>query len=131
MHYENGWWFQYGYCKNDHIQTSDAKMFNRVTSSFCADIVVLVCVKSPREYQCVVLPVEVAEKAAQINLNYAYRTKKRDGSEKKPSVVWTAFYIPKTTPEKREQMEREQKLIKPYIEKWDFAEGATSTTRNC
>jgi hypothetical protein len=118
--YENGWWFHYGYCKEEHIHNSKAAMFNRSSGTFRANIVVLVCVKSPKEYQCIVLPIDIAEAAAQINLEYAYRTKKQDGTNKKPSMVWTAFYIPKTTPEKHEQMKREQDLLQPYIEKWDF-----------
>ena len=43
-------------------------MFNRIASFYKADFVVLVAVKSPKEYSCVVLPVETAETAAQINL---------------------------------------------------------------
>jgi hypothetical protein len=74
--YENGWWFHYGYCKPEHISNHKEPVFNRSLGSFRADVVVLVCVKSPHEYQCIVLPVGMAEEAAQFNLNYAYRTKR-------------------------------------------------------
>ncbi len=118
--YENGWWFQYGYCKHEHITNPKEPVFNRVVGSFRADVVVLVCVKAPNCYQCIVLPVEKAEEAAQINLNYAYRTKKRDGSGKKPGVIWMAFYVPKTSDEKKRQMEKEVSLLDAYRGKWDF-----------
>src|ERR1035438_5863121 len=49
---EGGWWFQYGYCKDEHIQNENERMFNRVGNSFLADIVVLVCFKSPKDYRC-------------------------------------------------------------------------------
>ena len=118
---ENGWWFQYGYCMPEHILDKSRYMFNRVDNSFHADVIVLVCVKSPRVYKCIVLPVKTAEDAAEINLNYAYRTKKKDGSDKKPSVVWASFYIPeKTSDEKKEAMKRERDLIEAYEDKWDF-----------
>ena len=118
--HENGWWFHYGFCKPEHITNPREPIFNRSIGSFRADVVVLVCVKSPHEYQCIVLPIEKAEEAAQINLNYAYRTKKKDGSGKKPGVVWMAFYVPKTSDEKKREMEREIELLKGYREKWDF-----------
>jgi hypothetical protein len=117
---ENGWWYQYGYCEREHISSERERMFNRVGNSFHADVVVLVCVRSPREYKCIVLPVDKAEEAAQINLEYAYRTPKKDGSEKKPSVVWMAFHVPKTTDRKRDAMQREIDLLRGYIDKWDF-----------
>lgn len=119
--FENGWWFHYGYCKEEHIHSKDERMFNRVGNSFRADVVVLVCVKSPKDYRCLVLPVNVAEDATQLNLDYAYRTKKRDGSDKKPSVVWMAFYVPeRTTEEKKRAIQREIDLIKGFEDKWDF-----------
>lgn len=119
--YENGWWFHYGYSKPEHIANKNEPMFNRSRGSFRADVVALVCVKSPHEYQCIVLPVEKAEQAAQINLDYAYRTKKKDGTAKRPSVVWTSFYVPeRTSDEKKQEIRREQELIRPFQDRWDF-----------
>jgi len=126
---EGGWWYQYGYCKTEHIQHKEERMFNRVGSSFRADIVVLVCIKSLKDYHCIVLPADKAEEAAQINLDYAYRTKKADGSEKKPSVVWTAFYLPNAkSVGKREQMKKEQDLLEPFKDKWDFENYVPAST---
>jgi hypothetical protein len=35
--------------------------------------------------------------------------------------VWTAFYVPtKTSAERKAEMKREQDMIAPYENKWDF-----------
>lgn len=117
----DGWWFGYGYCTEQMIKDRSLPMFNRSNSFYLAQIVVLVCVKSPNEYHCAVLPVEAAEKAAQMNLDYAYRTLKADGSIKKPNKVWVCYnYIPPKTrdPKKRELMEREMAFIRPFFDNW-------------
>jgi hypothetical protein len=69
-----------------------------------------------------VLPVETAEEAAQMNLDYAYRPKKRDGSTRKPSKVWVALrYVPNTKDTaKKALMKAEQDFIEPFIDKWEF-----------
>jgi hypothetical protein len=120
--YLNGWWFSYGYCSEDIIKDRSLRMFNRATAFYRAEIVVLVCVKAPMEYHCLVLPVERAEEAAQMNLDYAYRTKKRDGSTKKPNKVWVGLrYVPNTKDAvKKASMEAEREFIEPFIDKWDF-----------
>ena len=119
--YENaGWWFHYGYCNDKHIQNSTQRMFNVAGSSFRADVVALVCIRTPSDYQSIVVPVETAEKAAQINLNYAYRTKKKDDSKEKPGIVWMSFYLPeKSDPQKIELMKQEQELLKPFRDRED------------
>jgi hypothetical protein len=118
---ESGWWVSYGFCDRDIID-GKKQMFNHSRSAFYkAQIVVLVSVKSPTEYSCVVLPVREAEKAAQLNLDYAYRTPKKDGSPKKPGMVWVDLdYIRPAKPEIRRLLEAEQGLLKPYRNKWDL-----------
>jgi hypothetical protein len=61
---------------------------NRRTSFYKANVVVLVAVRSPKEYFCVILPVAEAERAAQLNLDRDYRTLTRGGQRKKPHKVW-------------------------------------------
>jgi hypothetical protein len=119
--YANGWWFSYGYCNEEIIKNSKLHMFNRKSSFYRADVVVLVCVKRPMEYRCLVFPIKEAEEAAQINLDYGYRTRKSDGSTKKPNKVWVGYhYVPKQTrePEKKARMESEQKFIEPFFDNW-------------
>jgi hypothetical protein len=117
----DGTWFGYGYC-TDAIIAKKEPMFNKSASSFYkAQIVVLVSVKTPKEYSCVVLPVEIAEEAAQINLEYAFRTPKKDGSRRKPGRVWCEFYIPPKMDDKRKaRLKEEQDLLRPYLDNWDI-----------
>jgi hypothetical protein len=78
---EEPWWVQYGFC-TDEIIDGKAPMFNRAFSFYEADAVILVAVRSPKDYRCVVLPVEAAEEAAQKNLDREYRTLTRKGPGK-------------------------------------------------
>jgi len=119
---ESGWWVSYGFCDRDIID-GKKQMFNHCRSAFYkAQIVALVSVRSPTQYSCVVLPVKEAEKAAQLNLDYGFRTPKRDGSRKKPGKVWVSLdYIPKTRDAgRRRLLEAEQELLKPYRDNWDL-----------
>jgi len=110
----HGWWFQYGYCHEEHIYNPDAKMFNRAKGPFKANVVAMVCVRSPYEYKCILLPVEEVEDAARINLNYAYRTKKKDDTDKKPNKVWFSEFISERSKYK-EQMKEEWKMLEPFL----------------
>lgn len=117
---EHGWWFGYGFCTEGHIRDCAAAFFNRHSNAFRADIVVLVCVRSPKDYQCVVLPLSVAEEAVQLNLGL-FRVKKPDGTDHKPGKVWFSFYpIKARTTARQEVLDREQDLLRPYRDKWDF-----------
>jgi hypothetical protein len=70
------WWIGYGHCTQQIIDRKEP-MFNRRKGHFYkADIVVLVAVRSPTEYQCFVLPVDVAEKAVQLHLDAGFRDRK-------------------------------------------------------
>lgn len=85
---EGRWWVGYGYCTEQIILASNEPilnpMFNRRKSFYNADIVILVAVRSPKKYSCVVLPISVAEQAAQMHLDSGFRKLKRDGQPKKP-----------------------------------------------
>jgi hypothetical protein len=112
----SGWWFQYGYCNEDHITDSTAEMFNRKKSPLKADYVAMVCVRSPSEYQYLLMPTDIAEKGAQINLNFGYRPKKQNGEPHKPGKVWVAFNLRKSKTEIiRDGLRREQELLRPYL----------------
>lgn len=82
------YWVSYGYCTRPIIDKCEP-MFNRVSGFYKASHVVLVSVCSPNQYSCIVLPIDVAEAAAQLNLDRDYRSLTRDGKkEKKPNKVW-------------------------------------------
>jgi hypothetical protein len=121
------YWFGYGHC-TDAIIAGDEKLFNRKSSSFYeAEIVVLVCVKSPKEYECLVLPVEIAEKAVQINLDSYFRVSKRNGDSHKPGKVWVSLdWIRKSKDASRKALyDAEQELLKPYRNNWDCLENGS------
>lgn len=63
---KGAWWIGYGYFTEEFIRGS-RRLFNRVESFYKADLVVLVAVRSPREYSCVVMPIEKAEQAADLH----------------------------------------------------------------
>lgn len=118
----NGWWFQYGFCKQEHIADPNVPMFNRVPGSFRANIVALVCFRSPHEYQFIFLPVELAEEAAQLNLKYAFRGPRvnshpnMEGVPLKPGIVYFTLYPTKArTPERQKGIDEEQKMLRPLL----------------
>ena len=118
---DNGWWFQYGFCKDEHITDRGAKLFNHSAGSFRANIVALVCFRSPYEYQCIYIPVELAEKAAQLNLNYAFRGKRvnrspgKPDTPLKPGIVYFTFFPKKARREERQMgINQEQKMLRPF-----------------
>ena len=130
------WWVQYGYCTDENIQRKEP-MFNRRQSFYKADVVVLVAVRSPSEYRCVVLPVGEAEKAAQFNLERRFRSLKKNGGKKKPGKVWTyldpAPREDKQSAESRRQLEAERAIIQKYVGAWkkleEFAKGLQNRRR--
>jgi hypothetical protein len=78
------WWVGYGYCTDQILADKKEPMFNRRKSFYTAQVVILVAVRSPKEYSCIVLPVDAAEKAAQLHLDLTYRTPTRAGQPRKP-----------------------------------------------
>jgi hypothetical protein len=118
---ENGWWISYGYCDESIISNREKRMFNKSSSFYVARVVVLVSVKSPTAYSCVVLPVKSAEEAAQINLDREYRTPTKHGNPKKPGPVWVSLdYIPRTDASRTESFEKEKKILDEYRNKWEI-----------
>ncbi len=122
---DHGWWFGYGHC-NDATIAGQEGMFNRSQSDgfYKAEIVVLACVKLPKEYSCLILPVLIAERAAQINLDRAFRSLRiKDGKPKKPGKVWVYLDGPPNArdPKRNALHEAERALLTPYRDNWDLA----------
>jgi len=121
---DDDFWFGYGHCNQANIDRTEP-MFNRSKLGFYrAQYVVLVSVKSPKEYSCVVLPLNMAEKAAQINLDRGYRTPRmKDGRPKKTGKVWVSLdWIPNSKdPNRKALNETEVELLRPYRDNWDLA----------
>lgn len=118
------WWVGYGYC-TDEVIARQQPMFNRHDSDrsfYRADIVVLVAVRSPTDYRCIVMPTTTAEKAAQLNLDRGYRTRTRDGQKKKPGKVWVHLEAPprehERPPDIRELGQKERAIIGKHLDAW-------------
>jgi hypothetical protein len=109
----SSWWVNYGFGYQEVIDRQTT-MYNSVESFYRAQVVILVSVKSARDYRCVIMPVEEAEKAAQTNLDHSFRNPKRDGSKKKPGKVWTYLeYDPKVRDQSRLPiLKAEREIIK-------------------
>jgi hypothetical protein len=125
---EDGFWFGYGHA-TEGIVAGIEPAFNRKSTKFYkAEIVVLVCVKSPSVYQCLILSIEVAERAAQINMDHGLRTAKSDGSPKKPGKIFVCLdFVPKVKdPERQALIEEEVELLKPYRDNWNLPEKRSS-----
>jgi hypothetical protein len=120
---EDGWWFGYGHC-TDAVIARKSRMFNRSNNFYKAEIVVLLCVKSPREYTMLVLPVAVAEEAAQVNLDGYFRRPKKDGGVHKPGRMYIAIDHPpqKSDSVTKEFYEKERSLLQPYRDNWEWLE---------
>jgi hypothetical protein len=115
------WWVNYGYAQQETIDGSK-KMYNSVESFYRAQVVVLVSVKSAREYRCVMLPVDEAEKAAQLSIDHSFRSLKKDGSKHKPGKVWAYLeYNPKVRDETRVPiLKAERDIISKYLDNWEI-----------
>jgi hypothetical protein len=87
---EDRWRVGYGYC-TEQIIAGNEPVFNSKKSFYTANMVVLVAVRSPKVYSCVVLPADVAEQAAQLHLDSGYRKLTRGGQPKKPHT--TSIYL--------------------------------------
>ena len=119
----------YGVCSEEIIQDRTLTMFNRHSSFYKADIVVLVAVNSPREYSCVVFPVEDAERAAQLNLDREFRTLTQKGTPHKPHKVWAFLDHRPTTkdPSRQPLLDKEAELLGRYKDNWAILDSVSST----
>jgi hypothetical protein len=115
------WWVGYGYCTQQIIDRKEP-MFNRRNSNFYkADIVVLVAVRSLTEYLCFVLPVAVAEQAAQLHLDSGYRRPKRSGQPRKPHKMKVVLEPPPRAKASDARWAKERELISCYQDEQGWA----------
>ena len=113
------WWIQYGHCDAETIN-KQAEIFNRKNSFYTAQYVALIAVQSPSQYRCFVLPIEKAEKAAQLNLDRYYRKpRKRDGGVRKPGKVWVT--VEKSERERHDLLlDKERKILQEGEDAWNL-----------
>ena len=82
--------------------------------------IILVCVKSPQEYRCLVLPLTIAERAAQLNLEHSFRLPRANQAKKKPGKMWVSPDYPAVSrnPNKIPLIGQEIALVLPYKNAW-------------
>ena len=124
--YSDNFWFGYGYATEAMIAGTEPAFNRRSNKFYKAEVVVLVSVKSPSEYHCLVLPVEVAENAVEINLRHSLRTPRLDGAPKKPAPIWVSLDFPtkprNADPQREAFIEEEVRLLLPYRDNWNLPE---------
>jgi hypothetical protein len=92
---KDAWWVNYGFCTQKNIDDRSQPMFNRRDSFYEATHVALVAVRMPTLYTCIILPVDEAERAAQMNLDRYYRKLSLSGQPRKPHKVWVGLEPPR------------------------------------
>lgn len=113
------WSVQYGYCDEEVVEKRQ-KAFNRKSDfALMADIIVLVAVNSPSEYRAIVLPIEVAERAAQLNLDGYYRQPKSSGGKRQPGKLWTDLEAALNPRKVKPIKDAERSLLKEHEGAWD------------
>lgn len=110
------WWVGYGNCTKPIIDRCNGEtMFNQRSSFYKATHVVLVAVRSPKEYSCIVLPADEAEKAAQLNLDRAFRKLNRHGQPMASGKVFVELEPrPNAQPHTIEGCEKERAILANY-----------------
>jgi hypothetical protein len=115
------WWVGYGSCTPEIIDDRNLPMFNRHNSFYRAHLVVLVAVRSPSEYSCVVLPEVIAEQAAQMALDRDYRVPTNKGQPKQPHKVWIQLSPRPRRSKRYGQWKVERKLLTRYRDERGWA----------
>lgn len=112
---------QYGYCTKETV-AGTIPMFNgKSEAALRADVIVLMGVYSPRRYTAVVLPVDRAEAAAQMNISLYYRATKKDGTARVENKVYVEL---EGTPRPRvpvpAEKVKERELLLAHLDAWDL-----------
>jgi hypothetical protein len=115
------WWIQYGHCDAKTINR-ETPVFNRRDSFYTAQYVALIAIKSPSKYRCFILPVEMAEKAAQTNLDRYYRKPRvRDGGVRKPGKIWVTVEESERDRRRDPLLDEERKILREAEDAWSLA----------
>lgn len=113
------WWVQYGYC-DEEIIARRCSAFNRKSDfALKADIIVLLAVNSPSTYRAIVLPIDVAEQAAQLNMDGYYRQDKPTGGQRKPGKLWTDLEAALKPRKHKPIKDQERALLMKHEDAWE------------
>lgn len=118
------WWVQLGYCDADTIDHRTPLFNGKSDFALKADVIVLVAVKSPSEYRAVVLPIDEAERAAQLNMDGYYRQPKPGGGKRQPGKIWCHLEAAANPRKDKPLKDQEQALLRKYEGAWDAMSSA-------
>lgn len=113
-------WIRYGYCDDGRISDGSLPIFNRREGFYRSEFVVVVAVRSPSKYTCIVLPVADAERAAQLNLDRGYRTPKLNGEPKKPGKIWVHLEPSDRSRTESPILKNERKILSEFRDIWQI-----------
>jgi hypothetical protein len=120
---QRNWSFHYGHCDQAMIDKKKTVYNSRESGFYRADLVVLVAVVDPRIYSFLALPVDVAERAAQLNLDREYRRNSRKGTPKEPHKMYV-FMNPRPREKSDTRLDAERALLQPYQDNWTALEAS-------
>ena len=114
---KGNWRIGYGHCSQAQLDGT-VNHFNNGAGAYRADWVVLVAVHSLVRYRCIVLPIDLAEKAVSLNIAWHYGTPKKSGLPKKPGKLWTYLYRTPGAYAAMPAFREEQSLLKDHADVW-------------
>lgn len=117
------WTVQYGYCTEEIVSGTKSMFNSKDEFALKADVIILIGVDSPSHYKSVVLPVKIAEKAAQINISGYYRQLKDNGEARKPNKVRTNLEPSRAPKKSNDSKSLEQAVLSSYVDQWDTLGG--------
>ena len=117
------WTVGYGQCNEETIEGRSSFFNAKSDFALRADVIVLIAVNSPSNYCAVVMPVDEAEKAVQLNMTGFFRQPKRDGGKHAPGRMWSDL---EPSPRARAQnpyKDKERAILRSYQDAWDSLGG--------
>lgn len=111
---------QYGFCTDETISGAYPFFNRKSNAALAADIVIFVAVLTPSDYRAIVMPIQAAEIAVQMNLARYYRQPKLDGGVHKPGKVWLALEKAKTPRKENLSQDQERALVLSHENCWDL-----------
>jgi hypothetical protein len=112
------WAVQYGYCDEDIVEGRRPLYNGKSEFALKADVIVLLAVNSPSNFRAIVMPVDKAEQAAQMNMSDYYRQPKPGGGKRTPNKIWRDLE-PAANPRKQSaSKDAERALLKQYEGAW-------------
>jgi hypothetical protein len=117
------WGVHYGYCNDDIVENGFPVFNGKADFALKAQVIILLAVQAPTHYRAIVMPVEVAEEAAQLNMSGYYRLAKLGGGKRKPNKLWVHLEAARKPRKLNELQEKERRLLKRYEGAWDSLGG--------